>query len=122
MPSQALRNSLHDLFGDVAPKLVELTEAVVYDDIWERTQLSKRDRSMITVAALIALNRSEQLPAHLQRALDNGVHREELEEVITHMAIYGGFPPAITAARIAKEVFGARKPKKEGRKPVARKR
>lgn len=109
MPSQVLRDSLQAIFGDVAPKLAELTERVVFDDVWERAQLSKRDRSLATVSALIAMNRSDQLPAHLQRALDNGVTRQELEEVIVHMAIYAGFPAAITAARIANEVFSRSK-------------
>lgn len=108
MPSKELRSTLHALFGDVAPKLVDLTESVVFDDIWERSQLSKRDRSVVTVAALIAMNRAEQLPAHLGRALDNGVTRVELEEIITHLAIYAGFPCAITAARLAHEVFQRR--------------
>jgi 4-carboxymuconolactone decarboxylase len=109
MPSKTLRDSLHAIFGDVAPKLAELTERVVFDDVWERKQLCKRDRSLVTVSALIAMNRSDQLPAHLQRALDNGVSREELEEVIVHLAIYAGFPVAITAARIANELFSRAK-------------
>jgi 4-carboxymuconolactone decarboxylase len=108
MPSKELRATLEALFGDVAPKLADLTESVVYDDVWERKQLSKRDRSVVTVAALIAMNRADQLPAHLGRALDNGVTRTELEEIITHLAIYAGFPCAITAARLANEVFGKR--------------
>lgn len=108
MPSPDVRATLNALFGDVAPKLVDLTENVVFDDIWQRPQLSKRDRSVVTVAALIAMNRAEQLPAHVGRALDNGVTRTELEEIITHLAIYAGFPCAITAARVAHEVFRSR--------------
>lgn len=109
MPSKELRDSLRAVFGDVAPKLADLTETVVFDDLWERKELSKRDRSVVTVAALIAMNRVEQLPAHLGRALDNGVTRVELEEIITHLAIYAGFPCAISAARIANQVFQERR-------------
>lgn len=91
--------------GDIAPKLVELTDRVLFGDIWERKELSKRDRSLATVAALIALNRPEQLRFHLGRALENGLKKEELVEVITHLAFYAGWPSAMTAITTAKEVF-----------------
>lgn len=81
----------------VAPKLAELSEQVLFGDVWERPTLSKRDRSLITVAALIALYRLEQLPGHLQKALDNGLTREELSEVVTHLAFYAGWPSAASA-------------------------
>src|SRR5207248_370616 len=81
----------------VVAKLVELSEKVLYADVWERSGLSKRDRSLITVAALTALYRSDQLKGHLERALANGVTREEISEVITHMAFYAGWPTAMTA-------------------------
>ena len=89
----------------VAPRLIELTESVVYGDIWERPGLSKRDRSLITVAALVAMSRGDQLTGHLERALANGVTREEIGELITHLAFYAGWPAAMTAGRIAKKVF-----------------
>lgn len=89
----------------VAPRLIELTESVVYGDIWERPGLSKRDRSLITVAALVAMYRGDQLAGHLERALANGVTREEIGELITHLAFYAGWPTAMTAGRIAKKVF-----------------
>jgi 4-carboxymuconolactone decarboxylase len=92
----------------VVPKLIELTENVVYGDLWERPGLSKRDRSLITMAALMALGRSDQLRGHVERALGNGVTREEIGEAITHLAIYAGWPAAMTAARIAKGVFEQR--------------
>ena len=95
---------------DVFPKLGELTDKLLFGDVWERKQLSKRDRSLITVAALVALYRPDQLRGHLWRALDNGVNREELIELITHLAFYCGWPNAGTAALIAKEVFAERKP------------
>mgnify|MGYP000866002190 FL=1 len=80
------------------PKLVELTEHVLFGDVWQRPGLLPRDRSLITVAALLALHRPGQLPGHLQRALDNGVRHEELGELITHLAFYAGWPAAVTAA------------------------
>jgi 4-carboxymuconolactone decarboxylase len=93
----------------VAPKLIELSEQVLYGDVWERPGLSKRDRSLITLAALTALGRSDQLPGHLDRALGNGVTRDEIGELITHLAFYAGWPAAMTAGRIAKRVFEERK-------------
>ena len=93
------------LIGEFAPKLVELTDRVLFDDIWERKELSPRDRSLITVAALIALNRPDQLKFHLAKALENGLQQQELIEVITHLAFYSGWPNAMTAILIAKEMF-----------------
>ena len=91
--------------GDFAPKLAELTDDVLHGDVWERPQLSKRDRSLVTVAALIALNRPEQLRSHLIKARENGVTKEELIETITHLAFYCGWPNAVNAINVAKEVF-----------------
>lgn len=99
--------SSNQLRGTV-PKLADLLDQLVYGDIWERTELSKRDRSLITVAALTALCRSDQLPGHISRALDNGVTREEIAEVITHISLYAGMPVSVTAGRIAREVFEER--------------
>jgi len=93
------------LMGDFDPKLAELTDNVLFADVWERPGLSKHDRSLITVAALIALNRPEQLRAHLQRARANGVTKDEVVEVITHLAFYTGWPNAVSAVAIAREVF-----------------
>jgi 4-carboxymuconolactone decarboxylase len=91
--------------GDFAPKQFQLTEDVLFADVWERKELSKRDRSLITVAALVALNRPEQLRFHLGRAVENGVRAEELIAAITHLAFYSGWPTAMTAMTIAKEHF-----------------
>jgi len=93
------------LIGDFSPKLVELTDRVLFNDVWERQELSKRDRSLITVAALIALNRPDQLRFHLGKAVENGVNKEELIEAITHLAFYAGWPSAMTAVLLAKELF-----------------
>ncbi|MDZ7363606.1 MAG: carboxymuconolactone decarboxylase family protein [candidate division KSB1 bacterium] len=94
------------LMGDLAPKLAELTDEVLFGDVWERPELSKRDRSLVTVAALIAMNRPDQLRSHLVRARENGVTQEELIETITHLAFYAGWPNAVTAVAVAREVFG----------------
>ena len=93
------------MIGGFAPKLVELTDDVLFGDVWERPELSKRDRSLATVAALIALNRPDQLRFHLNRAVENGLSKEELIEVITHLAFYSGWPNAMNAILVAKEVF-----------------
>jgi 4-carboxymuconolactone decarboxylase len=91
--------------GDIAPKLAELTDGVLFGDVWERPQLSKRDRSIVTVAALIALNRPDQLRSHLNRALQNGVTQEEIIEMITHLSFYSGWPNGVSAVAVAREVF-----------------
>ena len=97
--------AVEKMIGDFAPKLVELTDRVLFGDVWERPALSKRDRSLATVAALVALNRPDQLRFHLIRAVENGLKKEELIEVITHLAFYAGWPNAMTAIMIAKEVL-----------------
>ena len=90
---------------DLAPKLADLTDNVLFGDVWERPGLSKRDRSLATLAALIAMNRPDQLRSHLTRARENGVTQDELIEAITHLAFYAGWPSAVTAIGVAKEVF-----------------
>lgn len=93
------------LIGDFAPKLVSLTDDVLFGDVWERKELSPRDRSLITVAALIAGDNTEQLSGHLRRAKENGLTETELKEVITHLAFYAGWPRAMSAITVAKRVF-----------------
>ena len=92
---------------DTVPKMIELTEKVLFGDIWERPELSKRDRSLIVCAVLIATYRPEQLRGHLQRALDNGLTKTEISEMITHVAFYAGWPASMSAANIAREIFEA---------------
>ena len=92
-------------FGEISPKLAQLTDDVLFGDVWERPGLSKRDRSLATVSALIAMNRPDQLRSHMVRARDNGVTQDELTETITHLAFYAGWPSAVTAIGVAKEVF-----------------
>ena len=105
--AQAPSTESRDRVRGTVPKLIDLSEKVLFGDVWERPQLSKRDRSLIVCATLIATYRPEQLRGHLQRALVNGVTKEELSEVITHLAFYAGWPAAMTAANIAREVFEA---------------
>ena len=93
------------LVGDFAPKLAELTDDVLFGDVWERVDLSKRDRSLITVAALITNGNIEQLSSHLNRAKQNGLSETELAEMIIHLAFYAGWPRAMSAVRVAREVF-----------------
>lgn len=93
------------LMGDIAPKLAELTDDVLFGDVWERPQLSKRDRSLVTISALIALNRPDQLRSHMNRALQNGVTEEEIVEAITHLSFYSGWPNGVSAVGVAREVF-----------------
>ena len=93
------------IFRDIAPPLAEYTDNVLFGDMWERPGLSPRDRSLVTVACLISLYRTNELPFHLKKALENGITREELGEVITHLAFYAGWPTASTAVAIADRVF-----------------
>ncbi len=97
---------IQQLVGDFAPKIVQLTDDVLFGDVWERPELSPRDRSLITVSALIMGGNAEQLPGHLSRALENGVTRNELIETITHLAFYAGWPKALSAVTVAKKVLG----------------
>ena len=105
-PSMGTQQSrAQQLMGDIAPKLAELTDNVLFGDIWERSGLSKRDRSLVIVSALIALNRPDQLRSHLALARRNGVTETEIVEAITHLAFYSGWPNAVSAVAIAREVF-----------------
>ena len=102
---QPTREEMMQKRRDFAPKLMELNEQVLFGDIWERPGLSKRDRSLITVATLVALYRINELPFHIVRARENGVSRDELVELFTHLAFYAGWPSAMTAVNIAMEVL-----------------
>ena len=93
------------LVGDIAPKLADLTDNVLFGDVWARPGLSKRDRSLVTISALIAMNRPDQLRSHIALARQNGVTEQEIVETITHLAFYAGWPSAVTAVGVAREVF-----------------
>lgn len=92
-------------FGDIAPHLAEITDKVLFGDVWANTTLSPRDRSLVTITSFISLYRINELPFHLKRALENGVTKEEIIAAITHLAFYAGWPPAMTATQIARKVF-----------------
>jgi 4-carboxymuconolactone decarboxylase len=96
---------------EFAPKLMQLTDDVLFGDVWERPQLSKRDRSLVTCAALVAMGKTEQMSFHFPRAIENGVTPAELVELITHLAFYAGWPAAMSAANRARELFGENQPK-----------
>ena len=87
------------------PKLGQLRNDVLFGDVWKQPDLSKRDRSLITVAVLTALYRTEELRGHIQLALQNGVSEEEIGGLITHLAFYSGWPTAVNAGRVAQEAF-----------------
>jgi 4-carboxymuconolactone decarboxylase len=99
--------SANDPYASV-PKLGELRDNVLFGDVWERKEMGKRDRSIITVAVLIATYRTEELKGHMGRALDNGVSVQELREIVLHVTFYGGWPTGVNAARVLKEVLDAR--------------
>lgn len=92
-------------FGDIAPALARITDETLFGEVWARPELGKRDRSLVTIASLISLYRTNELPFHVKRALENGVTREEIVETITHLAFYAGWPAAMTALQIARKVF-----------------
>jgi 4-carboxymuconolactone decarboxylase len=93
------------MFGDFAPALVRLTDDVLFGQVWERPELSARDRSLVTVASLITNGSTEQLVFHLGKAKENGATEQELIEVITHLAFYAGWPRAMSAMTVAKKLF-----------------
>lgn len=115
MSAQALGPGRRSI-GDITPKLAELTDDVLYADVWERPGLSKRDRSLVTVAALVALYRADELNLHLGLALDNGVTADELTELITHLAFYTGWPCSVTAAKQLRDILADR-PENETLRP-----
>ena len=101
MADQPATNPVYELI----PKLGQLRDEVLFGDVWEEESLSKRDRSLITVAVLTALYRTDELKLHMQRALDNGVTEGEIKGLITHLAFYGGWPTAVNAGRVALDVL-----------------
>ena len=92
-------------FGDIAPRLAEITDDVLFGEVWKDPALSPRDRSLLTIASLVSLYRVNEIPFHLKRGLENGLTRDEIIGAITHLAFYAGWPPAMTALKIARNVF-----------------
>jgi 4-carboxymuconolactone decarboxylase len=106
--SASIPSPAQKAWGDLAPGLADYTDRVLFGDLWERPVLAPRDRSLVTVASLVSLYRTNELPFHLGKALDNGVSRDELVELITHLAFYSGWPTAATALSLARRVFEER--------------
>lgn len=104
-PATAGPSRAQQLMGDIAPKLAELTDSVLFGDVWARPGLSQRDRSLVTVSALIAMNRPDQLRSHLALARRNGVTQEEAVEAVTHLAFYAGWPSAASAVALVRETY-----------------
>ena len=100
VPTNARKN-----FGDIAPHLADITDKVLFGDVWENPALSLRDRSLVTIMSLISLYRINELPFHTKKALENGITNDEIIETITHLAFYAGWPPAMTALQIVRKVF-----------------
>jgi len=92
-------------FGDIAPKLAELTDKVLFGDVWTDDALSPRDRSLVTITTLVALYRHNELGFHLGKGLENGLTREEIIAAITHTAFYAGWPTAMTAVNVARDAL-----------------
>jgi 4-carboxymuconolactone decarboxylase len=92
-------------FGDIAPHLAEITDKVLFGDVWENPALSPRDRSLVTITSLISLYRTNEMPFHLKRAMENGITKDEIIAIITLLAFYAGWPSAMTALSIARKVF-----------------
>ena len=100
------------MFGDFAPALVHFTDDVLFGEVWKRPDLAPRDRSLITVAALVTNGYTGQLTYHLELAKKNGATETELIEAITHLAFYTGWPQAMSAMAVAKQVFAGPEPTK----------
>jgi 4-carboxymuconolactone decarboxylase len=109
MSNTKLPSGAQKTIGNFAPKLVELTDEILFGDVWERKGLSKRERSLITVSSLISGGNTEQLKFHIKFAKENGLSEEELIEAITHLAFYAGWPKAMSAITVAKEIFSKEK-------------
>ena len=112
----ARTNTVNTTVAPTSPLLAELTNRVLFGDLWQRSDMSARDRSLVTMAALIAIGQPEQLPFHANRAMDNGLTRAEAAEVPAHLAFYAGWPRAMSAVPVLEKVFAAREGK-AGAKP-----
>lgn len=107
MAHRKIITSVRASLGELAPAFVDYSENLLFGDLWRREELSLRDRSLVTLSALVAGGQAEQLPYHLRLALDNGLTREEIIEVITHLAYYAGWPRAASALEAAKNEFAS---------------
>lgn len=106
MKNKAINSIAQEVLGEFAPAFVKYTDEVLFGDSWRREELSLRDRSLVTISALVARGHLEQLEYHLRLAKDNGLKDYEIIETITHLAFYVGWPSAASALEIAKNIFG----------------
>ncbi len=105
MKNRKIISTAKSSFGEFAPMFVEYTDNILFGDVWRRENLPLRERSLITIGALIAGEHTDQLPYHFKLAKENGISVAEIIEVITHLAFYVGWPRAAVAMQVAKEVF-----------------
>ena len=91
------------MIGDFAPKLLELTNTLLYGEMWKRGELNPRDRSIATISVLMTLRATEQLEFHVKRGIENGLTQGEIAEIITHNALYAGWPAAMNAVATARK-------------------
>jgi 4-carboxymuconolactone decarboxylase len=106
--SKAPPPPLREKLRAIVPKLIRYSNEILYGQVWERPGLSKRDRSLITVACLFGMSRPDFVKVHMERALENGVTTDELSELITHLAFYAGWPAAMSAAQTAQSIIEAK--------------
>ena len=99
------QSDMEKMFGDFAPKLVSLTDDVLFGDVWARQELSPRDRSLAATAGLLAAGNIDQLNWHIPYGIQNGLTETEIKEAITHLAFYAGWPKAVSAMNVAKRIF-----------------
>ncbi len=97
---------MQKLVGDLAPTFVSLTDDVLFGQVWARPELSPRDRSLITISSLVSAGNVAQLEGHIPLGLANGLTQDEIVEAITHVAFYAGWPKAVSALVLAKQIFG----------------
>lgn len=107
MTDESTPSDMQKMFGEFAPKLVLLTDDLLFGDVWKRTELSPRDRSLVTVAGLLAGGNIDQLNWHIPYGMKNGLTETEIKEAITQLAFYAGWPKAVSAMNVAKRIFDA---------------
>lgn len=105
MTNRDQQSAIQQMMGDFAPKIADLTDDVLFGDVWERPELGRRDRSLATIASLVTSGAFTQLEAHLRIGRANGLTVQEVVETCTHLAFYAGWPKALSALDVAKHVF-----------------
>ena len=102
--SEARQTPMQQVMGDFAPEFVRLTDEVLFGQVWSRAELSPRDRSLVTITSLVTAGNTEQLMAHIPMGLANGLTEQEITEAITHVAFYAGWPRAVSALTLARQL------------------